>query len=230
MPSRLVPWPRRAWAVVGVCVLIVASMGVAFHDKSHGTAFDDSIDRWLRRNGQPLWKTLIHITDPPFVVALYVVLIGWALWRRLGPVVALAVVTPIVTIESVEFVLKPIVNRSVGPASAPIVNLIFKGHVPLAYPSGHESGIGSFLAVCGLLVVTSAWTLRRKLTAIAVVVVAAFVASASLVGRYYHYVTDTIGSMFYCVAVVLVVGLVIDTVIARRVARAASPDPVADVS
>ena len=218
MPSRLVPWPRRAWVVVAACLLVVVSMGVAFHDENHGTSFDDTVDRWLHTHGQPFWKTLIHLTDPWLVVTVYVVLIAWALWRRRREVVALAVLTPIVTVESVEHVLKPIVHRTLylPAADTPVVKAIFGGHIPLAYPSGHESGIGSLLAVGGLLVLTSAWTLRGKLVAVALVVLLALIASVSLVGRYYHYATDTIGSMFYAVAVVLVVGLAVDAVLARR--------------
>jgi len=65
-----------------------AAMGVAFHNENHGSAFDDSVDTWLRAHGQALWKTLIHITDPGYVLVFYVVLIGWAAYRRRWPVVA----------------------------------------------------------------------------------------------------------------------------------------------
>lgn len=214
MRQRLVPWPGRAAIVAVVCLAIVAAMGIAFHNENHGSAFDDSVDTWLRSHGQPLWKTLIHITDPAKVGVLFAILIIWAVCRRRWRVVALAVATPLLTIVLVEHVLKPWVNRHpyVPPGQGIVVKAIFGGHIPTAYPSGHESGIGSFLAVCGLLVLTSGWSLARRLLALAAVVAVAVVASLTLVGRYYHYATDTIGSMFFCIAMVLVVGLAIDAV------------------
>ena len=227
MPSRLVPWPRRAWPVVVACLVVVLALAVAFHDKNHGTGFDDSVDHWLRAHGQPFWKTLIHITDPAKVFGLYAVLVAWAIWRRRWPVVALAVLTPLVTTGLVEYVLKPVVHRTpyVAPGDIAVVKSIFGGSIPTAYPSGHESVLGSLVAVCGLLVVTTTWTLRRKLAALALLVVVALVGAVSLVGRYYHYATDTIGAMFLCVAMVLLVGMAVDAAVdalaARRTARTA---------
>ena len=209
MSGHLVPWPRRAWLAIVVCLVVVGSMGVAFHDKNHGTPFDVSVDGWIHHHGQSLWKTLIHVTDPATVTVLYLILIVWAVVLRRWDVVTLAVFTPPATILSVEFVLKPWVHR------LPTGDLaVFGGNVPLAYPSGHESGIGSFLAVSGLLVVASAWPLWRKLAVLGAILVVALVASVALVGRYYHYATDTIGSIFFSIAVVLVVGLIVDALAA----------------
>jgi hypothetical protein len=94
-----------------------------------------------------------------------------------------------------------------------VLNAIFGGHIPRAYPSGHESGIGSFLAVCMVLVLASTWTIGARLGALTGILFVALTASFALVARYYHYATDTIGSMFFCVAVALVVGLIIDVLI-----------------
>lgn len=213
----LVPWPRRAWVVASVCLLVVGAMGLAFHNKNHGTAFDDSVDHWFRTHGQSLWKTLLHVSDPVIVAVLFVIVIVCAAWHRRWNVVVLAVVTPLVTVESVEYVLKPLVHRTpyVAPGNIAIVKAIFGGHIPTAFPSGHESGIGSFLAVAGLLVLRSSWTRIRKTAALAAIAATALIASMSLVGRYYHYATDTIGSMFYCVAVVLIVGIGVDAASSR---------------
>ena len=113
----------------------------------------------------------------------------------------------------------------VAPRDLAIAKAIFGGKIPLAYPSGHESGIGSFLAVTGLLVLTSGLARRYKIAVLASPCwsVALIASVRSLVGRYYHYATDTIGAMFFCVAVcVLVVGLAVDAVI-RWTARGRAP-------
>jgi len=205
-----------------LCLAVVAAMGIAFHNENHGSAFDDSVDTRLRAHGQALWKTLIHITDPEKVAVLFAVLIIWAAYRRHWRVVALALITPLLTIELVEHVLKPWVNRHpfVPPGQQIVVKAIFGGHIPTAYPSGHESGIGSFLAVCGLLVLTSGWSLVRRAAALTGIVAVAIIASLALVGRYYHYATDTIGSMFFCAAMVLVVGVGVDAAASSLASRA----------
>ena len=211
--APLVPWPLRAWVAVVVCVLVVGSMGIAFHDEDHGSAFDNKVDGWIHRRNVTLLKLLLKITDPEKVFVLFVVLIAWLAYRRRWRAVVLAVVTPLATVGLVEEVLKPWVNRLPFPPSDHFLAIsVFGGDIPRAYPSGHESGIGSFLAVCGLLLLTARIPRSRRLLGLAAVLVVALIASFALVGRYYHYATDTIGSIFVCSGVVLLVAMAIDAI------------------
>jgi uncharacterized membrane protein len=54
---------------------------------------------------------------------------------------------------------------------------------------------------------------------VALVIVVALLASVALVGRFYHFATDTAGAMLYCTAVVIAVGLLVDVVANRIEAR-----------
>ncbi|MGQ0837865.1 phosphatase PAP2 family protein [Actinokineospora sp.] len=117
-----------------------------------------------------------------------------------GPRVALlAVLGPVVTAGLNTWVLKPIFGRT------------HDGY--LAYPSGHTATLVSILAVVTLVVAADAPPGRRAVrttvvAATALVLVA--VAASAIVGLRYHYVTDTIGALFWAVGAVVAVAAVID--------------------
>jgi undecaprenyl-diphosphatase len=206
MSSKLVPWPRAAGAVAVVATLVFAAMAIDFHRKSTGTAFDTSVDNEIRSWSLQLMKDLVHVADPDLVVLLFLVVVIWALVRRRWDVALLAVLVPITDVLLVEHVFKPLIHRT--QSDAYVVHAF--GYEPLAFPSGHESGIGSLIAVCGLLVLGAGWSVRRKAWALSGLAAVGLVAAIALVGRYYHYATDTIGSMLLCTAVTIGWGLVID--------------------
>ncbi|MCW2494744.1 hypothetical protein [Jatrophihabitans sp.] len=211
MSQRLVPWPRAAAAVLAGCALVVAAMSIAYHRERTGTAFDDVVDRFIRKGSPRLMNDIVHVADPEFVALLFLVLIAVALVRRRPDIALLALLTPIGSVLLVEHVLKPLVHRT---QSDPYVVHAF-GYEPLAFPSGHESGIGSFIAVCGLLVLGSGWRLRTRVGVLVAMALAGLVAAIGLVGRYYHYATDTIGAMLVCTAVTLTVGFAVDAIFLR---------------
>jgi hypothetical protein len=215
MSAELVPWRRPAVAIAGVCAALVAAMGYAFHDQSHGSWFDQRVDPHIGRINKHVLLLLLHLSDPPAVVVAYVVLIVVLIVRQRWRSVALAALTPAVAILSVEHILKPAIYRTQY-----LYELQLHERGALAFPSGHETGVGSFLAVCGLLASTAAWSRGVRITVVAAIVVVALLAAVGLVGRFYHFATDTFGAILYCVAVVLVVGLLIDWVVGRLGPRA----------
>jgi len=87
------------------------------------------------------------------------------------------------------------------------------------FPSGHETSIGSLVVVVGLLVLTSRWTTARRVSVVAVLFLVDAIAAIGLVGRYYHYMTDTIGAFLLYVAVTVLVALLIDAATARLRSR-----------
>ena len=212
----LIPWPGRAAVVAFTSAILVAWMGIAYHRHRTGTAFDKSVDSWIRHRSTTLIDALIHLSDPPFVAVLFAVLIAAAIWRKRWDVATFALVTPLLATLLVEQVLKPWIHRT---QSDPYIVHTF-GYEPLAFPSGHETGIGSFLAVTGLLVLASRWSRRRKIQALVVMAVIDVLAAAALVGRYYHYATDTIGAWLVCVTVAIVVALAVDAIARYRAVKA----------
>jgi membrane-associated phospholipid phosphatase len=202
----LVPRPYLGITVAAVCAALVAAMGIDFHDKNTGTAFDTHVDNWIRKRSPRLMSDLVHLADPQLVAALFCALIVAAALRRRWDVVLLAAITPLAAVVLNEHILKPWIHRT--QATPYIIHLF--GYAPLAFPSGHETGIGSFLTVCGLLVLGSRWTRRRKIAVITVFGLIDLVAAIALVGRYYHYATDTIGALLVCISITLLVGLLVD--------------------
>jgi membrane-associated phospholipid phosphatase len=198
--------------VATACAAVVTAMGIAYHDHRTGTAFDEHVDGWIRKGSPRLMNDLVHLADPPLVALLFAVLIIAAAWRKRWDVALLALITPLAATTLTEQLLKPWIHRT---QSDPYVVHAF-GYEPLAFPSGHETGIGSLLAVTGLLVLASGWSRRRKTTAIAVMAAVDVIAAIGLVGRYYHYATDTIGAVLVCIALTLLVALLIDLVPMRQ--------------
>jgi membrane-associated phospholipid phosphatase len=213
---RLVPWPRMAGLVATACAAVFTVMAVAFHDKRTGTAFDTHVDGWIRRRNPHLLNDLVKLADPIEIAVLFVILIVIAYRRGRRNVALLALLTPIVATVLTEKVLKPGIHRT---QSDPYVVFIFGGREPLAFPSGHETGIGSLLAVLGLLVITSGWSRWRRAAVIIAMAALDVVAAIGLVGRYYHYATDTIGALLVCIVVMLVLALLIDAASSRWGAR-----------
>jgi len=187
-------------------------MGLAFHNKNTGTAFDDSVDGWIRKGSPRLMNDLVHLADPPLVAVLFTIVIAVACMRRRWDVAVLAFVSPVAATLLVEEVLKPWIHRT---QSDPYVVHAF-GYEPLAFPSGHETGIGSLVAVLGLLVITSRWSKARRAYVLTAILLVDAIAAIGLVGRYYHYITDTVGAFLVCVAVTLTAALLIDAAMPRR--------------
>jgi hypothetical protein len=208
MSAKLVPWPRAAATVAILCAIVLTIMGIDFHRKSTGTAFDTAVDDFLRTGTLRLMKIIVNTSDPDLVASGFIILILVALLLRRWDAALLGVLVPLTSVLLVEELLKPLVHRT--QSDVYVVHAF--GYEPLAFPSGHESGVGSLIAVCGLLVLGSAWSVQRRAWVLGALAVYGLVAASGLVGRYYHYATDTIGSMLLCTAVTIGWALAIDRV------------------
>lgn len=198
VPIRL-RYPAAMIALL--CVIIVAGLGAWFHQRSSPAGVDRFVAHWVHQvAGQHvgLMEQVIRIGDPLSVAALVVGLaLGTAAlgrWRM----VLLAVVGPTAAVLVTELLLKPMVGRT--------------RYGQLAFPSGHTTGPAAVATVVLVLFLGGAWLtspmVKAMLTLLGFGVSVAV--SVALVGRNWHYATDTLGGICVAVASVLVVALVID--------------------
>jgi membrane-associated phospholipid phosphatase len=219
--ARLVPWPRVAVGLLVSAAAVVTLLAVRVHGKTSGNRYDNKIDSWIQRTvPDTVLRHALHLTDPPFVVALLgsVAIIGSALRR--WDVTALAVFAPGLAVVLTEQVLKPVVHRSaIGPVHTVETAGVF------AFPSGHETGIASLVAVLGLLLLGSTVRPARKIAGLAVLSAVLVAAAGALVGLSFHYATDTIGAIGVAIAATVGVALVIDRVSAAVSVGLAAGEP-----
>lgn len=195
---------RLAWGIFGVCAAVVLGLGAWFHGQSRPTAFDRGVDNWIADRSVRFVTIGLRVSEPRLVLGLFVALAICAGLLRRWDAVLLAVLTPLVSVFVIEIVLKPLVDRTNGEYDALV-------HIhSLTYPSGHESGIGSFLAVLALLLLRSRWPVVAKVAGTVGVLALLVLAAIGLVGNYYHYATDTIGSLGVVVATVIGLASAID--------------------
>ncbi len=202
------PWPRTALALIAASVAVVAALGALLHDATGGNWFDNAV---LRVIGDvvPDWVQglALHLTDPPLVLGLLVSTAVVGLLVRRWDVAVLAVLAPAVSVLLTEEVLKPLVHRS-----NVIVTEGLGQSDALAYPSGHETGLASLVCVLGVILLSSGVRSSRKKWWTALLALALIAGAVGLVGHFYHYATDTIGSVGVVLAVTLGAGLLIDRI------------------
>jgi membrane-associated phospholipid phosphatase len=136
----------------------------------------------------------------PLPVALGLALLAVTAYIVRGPRgLALALIGPLLAMITTSLVLKPLIDRTRSGA--------------LAFPSGHTTAVGSMALAAGTLLL--GWTVVPRVWrwvgagVLALLVVAV---GASMVGRGYHYPSDTVGAVGVALAVVLLVALVVDAV------------------
>jgi undecaprenyl-diphosphatase len=196
---------RHRWSallVAAVALLLVAIMGVAFRHQLLGTAFDNAVDPWLFHHlpqRTALW--FADIGSGPVSGPAALVIAALLAWRRCWRGVALVLLTPAICIVLVEYVIKPLVDRTFCVPAAFCVHPSF--------PSGHTSGACSvaFAVTVVLLGPARPVPLRvgRWLAGVALVLAAA--CCVGLVAALYHYATDVIGAALLCLAVTLLLAL-----------------------
>lgn len=194
----------RRWAAIALLVSVgtFAVLAVLVHDRA-----DNRLDRFVYVHvldivPNAVIDALINLTDPPLVIGAIVsaALLG-VLWRR-WDVTVLVVAVPVLSVLLTERVLKPLIHRT------------DQGF--LAFPSGHETGVAS--VACTFLIITLAAdiTVRAKIVLTAVLCADIVLAAVALVGKDYHYATDTVGALALSLAVTVTVALALDAVRARR--------------
>ncbi|WP_156935280.1 phosphatase PAP2 family protein [Pseudonocardia spinosispora] len=209
LPDR---WRRAMPVVIAFCVLGVAALGWWYAGARTAGQLDASIGDPLIAGGQnyeePLWL-LTAPGSPPGLLLGMVILVFAA--RRTGrrPVVVLAIAGPVLAALIVEFVLKPIIDRT--------------HYGSLALPSGHANSIAAQITVfmIGFVAVglpRRTWV-RRLLVLLAGCVVVGV--CGAMVSLERHYATDTAAGILVGIAVVGAVALGLDAWTRRSLFRSA---------
>jgi undecaprenyl-diphosphatase len=197
LPAHLL---RPALALVVPCLIVVGALGAEVAGNTDAGPVDQAAFEvfWLRRD---IVTPLAVSTNPAVMITVITLVVGIALWHRRPRVALLAVLGPVVAAGVNTWVLKPFFDRT------------HDGY--LAYPSGHTTTLVSILAVITLVVAANAAPGRRVgatlgvgATALGLVAVGAW----AIIGARYHYLSDTLGSLFWGVAVVIVIAAAIDAV------------------
>jgi len=207
--------PAAAVAIaVGAAVAVVLAVIVW-----HGTT--TSFDTWVFERGySPLGpqfgcrrRMWLLFSEPVVSILVPIAIVVWAAVTRQRNLAVFAAVGPLVALGVTELIGKPLVDRLLGPG---VLRGSTAGAVSGAYPSGHETGLVSWLLVGLLVVFRQTGSVRWRVAALVVAVVWAVLGAFGLTMNYYHYATDTIGAMGLTVAVVLGVALLFDRYTAAR--------------
>jgi membrane-associated phospholipid phosphatase len=218
--SPLIPRVGVAVATVALGLAVLFGLGVAVHGLDHGLAVDDAINRWVHAHfGVYARNDLVTTSDPPMMIGLFAMVAYVAVLRRRWDVLVLTVVSPLLATGLTEKVLKPLFDRS----NLTVVQAT--GAQSYAYPSGHEAAVSTLLVIIGLAVLTAPLRLLTK-SAWLVVLAAYYALSVlGLVGAYYHFASDTLGSLGLALAVVPGLALLLDRLHRRRVSSPGAPGP-----
>jgi membrane-associated phospholipid phosphatase len=186
-PAPLLPADARRPAAIlgGGCLVLVAVLGIISAHQGQGDAVDRAVDSWVIGLGIPL-HTL-------------------SLVSRIGGVTTLAVSGVALASALTEFVLKPLVHRTINGF--------------LTYPSGHTTGLFALAAALAVVLLAPRGERPRPAVRIAAVAAAVVIASAvgvAMVGQNFHYFTDTVAGAAVGTGVVTGVAFLLDLPAARR--------------
>jgi membrane-associated phospholipid phosphatase len=208
---------RRLRAPVAAVVVLagasVAALGSHFAGDTSAGHLDRAVagDVTMRHGvARDVGQGFADLGNPLPVAAGLLVLAVVAYLVRGPRGLALALLGPLLAMVTTSLVLKPLIDRTRSGE--------------LAFPSGHTTAIGSLAVAAGVLLL--GWTVvPRVLRGAGAGVLARLVLAvgASMVGRGYHYPTDTVGAVGVALAVVLLVALVVDAVADRAPSRVPQP-------
>lgn len=193
------PWRRSAALLAFIGAAVVLALGILVHGSSSGTWLDERVRSAIVSSVSWSWRQhALDITDPRLVVVVLAIVAVVAIVRRRWDVLALVLIAPPISVVLTEVVLKPLVGRHSGDA--------------LAYPSGHETGLGSAACVLALLLIGSSVRTMYKAVGLIVLALLLVVGGIGLVGAFYHYATDVIGAVGVVLATTLATALAIDSI------------------
>lgn len=203
-PKPLLPGPRRRLAVLLLagCVAVTVALALAFTHQSRADGLDAAVD--TRIHGglgrcQGLLRLLAGLGGLIPVTVLTAALVLACLATRRGRGAALAGLAVPSTVALTEYVLKPLVGRTI--------------HGYDCFPSGHAAAMFALAATCAVLLAGPQRPhldgAARLLLASGAVLVAASVPTA-MVALGYHYFTDTVAGAAVGAGMVLLAALVID--------------------
>ncbi|GAY12205.1 phosphatase PAP2 family protein [Pseudonocardia sp. N23] len=209
------PMDVIAMAVIvpALVVLVVGAVLVAGHD--YGSALDQRIElalEMVRAGRAGSFPVVIALGDVTSMAVLVVVLATVCLAVGRPRIALLALLGPALTGVLTSVVLKPLIGRTIDGADA--------------YPSGHTGAATAFALVVALLLASAVRaTAARTLIVVVLTLVVATTMATALVVQHVHYPTDTVGGACTALVAVLGVGLLIDRVADRLLARRAGEGP-----
>jgi membrane-associated phospholipid phosphatase len=191
-----------AAALAACCAAVTASLAVAFAGQARPDGLDAAVDAHARSGLGPYGEQLQRLADlgglgPVTVLTAALVLACLATRRWRGAALAALAVPAAVALT--EFVLKPLVGRTI------------RGYP--CFPSGHATALFALAATCAVLL---AGPVRPRLPGAARLLLmlgSALVAAAvaiAMVALGYHYFTDTVAGTAVAAGMVLLTALLID--------------------
>ncbi|HEY7324844.1 MAG TPA: phosphatase PAP2 family protein [Streptosporangiaceae bacterium] len=208
-PAPLLPaGARRPAAILGVgCLVLVVVLGIISWHQGHGNAVDRLVDSWVIGLGVPehILATVSRIGGVTATTVLTAVLAVACLAARRVSGAVLAVAGVALASAMTEFVLKPLVHRTITGF--------------LSYPSGHTTGLFALTTAIAMVLIAPRGARPGRAVRVAIVAAAALVASAvglAMVSLGFHYFTDTIAGAAVGTGVVIGVAFLLDLPAARR--------------
>ena len=204
----------RALIVAGIAAVLTVVLALALHDTG-STTFDQwalvHSKQWI---GDGAASVLLQLSSPSAPVTVITAVVLVALLTRRRRLAVIGVAGPVLTVGLTEYVLKPIVGRYLVVDWLPrsLSRTVFGN----AFPSGHESGVAAAAVVLVLAVVHVTHDRRWRIGVGILAPAWTILAAIGLVRSFYHYATDTVGSIMLSVAVVLGAALAVDAIADRR--------------
>lgn len=208
-------WRARAgWAGAFAALAFAALSALVAGGRS--TAFDSWAFRALYDHiGYDAATALLIFSLPALSIASCAAVAVLAALSRRWDLAALAVLGPAITVVLTKWVLKPLLGRDLyvsdffSPGTLPGL----KGELPSAhgvFPSGHEAAVASTAWVLVIVLFQLSLARRWRAGLLGVVAVWTALAAIGLARNLWHYLTDTVGSIFLATVVVLGLALLID--------------------
>jgi undecaprenyl-diphosphatase len=194
---------RTAALVVAGCAAVTASLGLAFAGQARPGGLDRAVDAHVRSGLGP-YEGQLHLLAglgdlvPVTVLTAALILACLAMRRRRAAALACLAVPGAVALT--EFVLKPLVGRTIHGAY-------------LCFPSGHATASFALATTCAVLLASPERPRLPGAVRLLLVLAAAVVATAvavAMVALGHHYFTDAVAGTAVGVGMVLLTALLID--------------------
>jgi membrane-associated phospholipid phosphatase len=207
----------RAWPVLAVCVIVIATLGFLLRGQAQPDGLDFAVDTAMvasfrGHQGVLPWLALPGSTIPLIAVSVAIAVGCLIARRRNGVVLALTAVP--VTAFLDDTVLKHLVDRT---------------HFgQFSFPSGHTASAMTVATVLGVLLHDPARRTATRAARAALVIAACAVTglvAVGVIGLRWHYFTDTVGGVALGTATVLTLAFAIDLVPGGARATAGGPGP-----
>lgn len=204
-----------AFVVALLAAALLAALAVHYAGESRPSRIDRHIDGWFHAHLGAHLRVAHDVANLANVPAAGVLIAALAVacllrgWRR-GAV--LAVVGPTLAGAITQYLLKPLVDRTISGG--------------LAFPSGHTTGAVGIALVVVILALRARLRRPARIALIIVAVVYAVGIPIALIVGHFHYATDTVGGACVASATVLAVALAVDALSSRTAAgRGLAPWP-----